>query len=476
MTNLLIKHKYNVKLNSVWLYIWFIIIAIDSTDGYCYSTPYNDTSDDLHCDTECGDISPYIYCSNTTLVNDNGFQMCKCCDCDFYIPTTTTSTSLTRQYASNMSCSTTSINVDFFSNTNCNETCGQIYGLCTATYLITGIFETQCECCNCTIPNDCGTFNGAAVDNPLKHHEILTYVFLTMFFILCVIPLWFFAFKNRVKQQKKKGYGLINKFVHIIDDNGYKQSCCKYLCYQHSVLKLRCGSRKNRPLMWSSFIFDHVLAFSSAILFATLSYAVNFVNCQYENGQIVKDETSYQSDGNEFSYNFKDQVLVLVVKHIYGFFIGKIVDIEFKHVALMSRYFKLMLFEAALFLIITVIIRLAYDLKWNMNQYVFLFVTAQLQDMIFVQVVIIYAKFLIGNWCVDAPAPDNVSNTNVGYQLMTDDANISEDININRKLGNTDQLMTGANINDDNNINRKLVSRVNVIGTMLLQSVHKNIQ
>ena len=155
----------------------------------------------------------------------------------------------------------------------------------------------------------------------------------------------------------------------------------------------------------------NVYTFINAIIFIT-NKKIN------SGGTTIQSSTTTSGDG-DFEYNFKDTVAILIIKKIYGLFIGKMVDFKFEKMKSRAICVVLLVFISGLFFVITYCIRNAYDLDWEMKTYGFLFIISQVQD-VFYEIGFILSRYCIGNCCV----PKVKSMDNNGYELMDGDINI----------------------------------------------------
>eukprot|EP01083_Nonionella_stella_P022772 62967_1 len=370
--------------------------ATTSTTSSCGSIDYDSSSGT--CSTQC--YSHYGSCSQTTYhsssVNGIVSVTCECCDCG----STDTDTD------SDSSCHSASLS---YSYSSCSDLCVDRYGSCGTIQNI----NSMCHCCRCgeSSSNGCDTIESGTVDNPLKEKSGSVYIFVCIFFFVCVVPLYICSLKlwKAAEEQDKKNFGCINKLIGILDENGQKQNFCRYLRWNHSIFKLCCGSKLNRWLVWASFVFDNVLVFSLSILLASISATQRVEKCFYQSGGSTVQSTTAKSDEGGFEYNFTNTVITLVIKYIFGFFIGRVVGTTFKEKSKgQMKCCVLLIIITVLFLIVTIIIRTSVELTWNLVAYSSLFVFTQTQD-VFYEMFNLYGKYLIGKCCVEEPIQKNLA-------------------------------------------------------------------
>lgn len=180
---------------------------------------------------------------------------------------------------------------NFISGYN-TEKCGWDGGdCCVATNPTLG--EGNDDCLDPLYSNStCITEEGeiVQVDNPLQKQSALVYIFLIIFGIIFISPLWCFVRKYKVKEPDT---GItcdlcywLNKIIDILDENGIKYQFCDYWKLQHTLPQLgpcwephKLIEMKNISLVWAAFIFDNLVAFSVAILFASISAAYSKIKC-----------------------------------------------------------------------------------------------------------------------------------------------------------------------------------------------------
>jgi len=395
--------------------------AVSSNNCYSATRDFSYSS----CDEQCA--SNYGPCTSRTTAESiiNGVvveSLCNCCYCGTDTDDDDSNNSGVNETSnSNSSCSVLSFDSSFSGCTvQCrsvhNATCGNV-----STHINNGY--TTCSCCACGLvaSNGCQHTEEGAVDNPLKEHIEDVYIFIGAFFLVCVIPFAFFAFKCKTKKEDAENYGFINKFIDIIDENGRRRQFCQYLRWQHSVFKLCFGTDFNRFLRWSSFVWDNALVFSLSVLFASISASYKADYCYYQNGGTTIQSQTSTSGAGDFDYRFQDTVSTLVIKKVFGFFLGYVVDTQFKANKYYVISMMVMLFISVLFVGVTVAIRSAFDgMEWNIKQYATLFVISQLQDVLGWEMLFIFGRYFAGQCCVATPKPAE----NAEYQLMTDDGDI----------------------------------------------------
>lgn len=246
--------------------------------------------------SSCIDQCTYDHSTCTSKSNKiNSFNgittfTCKCCRCSIDYTDTDSSTPDTNTDTNN-GCGTTTLDTYYYSS--CNEQCTNDYGSCGTINSNSDGYSTTCTCCACgdsassgaSGSNGCETETDGEVENPLQEKSEIVYVFLVLFLIICIFPLWYFAYRYSVKDDSKctiSVCGLLNKYFDIIDDNGRKYKFCGYWKNQHSITTLTpCVTTKNIYLVWAAFVFDNAVAFSMAILFASISASYTSTNCNY---------------------------------------------------------------------------------------------------------------------------------------------------------------------------------------------------